>query len=502
MRAARLAEDAVSIRRVRLSGMGETALRRQLAAQATPRLRRFVFVRRVTLRGAPERIGQAMQAALAKLAEDGRDEVLAFTDFPALAVACARAAESGGLGDWHWRMLDVPPTGPPGEAIAALLAAYPLEAGAAVAALAERGLLAAVWRSMPEPAAARLTASLALAAGIAVPAWPGPSTPVPEDSVPEALLDRAAAVWSAVLAPLPPQSEAVRAAVTLALLRWAPGVLRVSGHPAWPALLARLTAQGELTAAARIAPADTDAAAARLAPADTDAAAEPPPGEPAPEAVQSPGDSLPAASDRVLRRSDDPAEDAASAAGVEAEDVHAPHVPTRWAGPDPPRADDGIADTARAHGLELATGWGGVLFLINALQRLDVESVLAAPGAPTGWRLLHALGRAFGMPEDETLAEFLAAQDLDTAAPPALVAQWALRLEMLYGPDGLWPLPLEQPGRLRATETHLDLDLATTEIDIRLRLAGLDLDPGWVPWLGRVVSFHYDRLPIFQPRRP
>jgi hypothetical protein len=26
---------------------------------------------------------------------------------------------------------------------------------------------------------------------------------------------------------------------------------------------------------------------------------------------------------------------------------------------------------------------------------------------------------------------------------------------------------------------------------MRIRRAGLDIDPGWVPWLGRVVSFHY-----------
>jgi hypothetical protein len=28
-------------------------------------------------------------------------------------------------------------------------------------------------------------------------------------------------------------------------------------------------------------------------------------------------------------------------------------------------------------------------------------------------------------------------------------------------------------------------------VDLRIRWAGLDLDPGWLPWLGRVVSFRY-----------
>jgi hypothetical protein len=26
---------------------------------------------------------------------------------------------------------------------------------------------------------------------------------------------------------------------------------------------------------------------------------------------------------------------------------------------------------------------------------------------------------------------------------------------------------------------------------MRVRRAGLDFDPGWVPWYGRVISFHY-----------
>ena len=27
---------------------------------------------------------------------------------------------------------------------------------------------------------------------------------------------------------------------------------------------------------------------------------------------------------------------------------------------------------------------------------------------------------------------------------------------------------------------------------VPVRLAGLDINPGWLPWLGRVVQFHYD----------
>jgi hypothetical protein len=40
------------------------------------------------------------------------------------------------------------------------------------------------------------------------------------------------------------------------------------------------------------------------------------------------------------------------------------------------------------------------------------------------------------------------------------------------------------PGWL---EVHLDLDT----VDVHVRRAGLDVDLGWVPWLGTVVRFRY-----------
>ena len=401
MNAAALAEDAVSVRQVRVRGVSAAALRHQLATVATPRLRRFVFVRRVRLRAGPQQVAQAMQAALTKLAANDRQEVVAFADFPALAVACARDAVSGGLGGaWHWRMLGLPRGAGPGEAIAALLAAHPLEAVSAVAALADERLLGAVWRDMPEASAARLTAALAMATGFTVPDWPtdrlaggGPfrAADLAAPSSVATLLARVAAMWAQVR-PLPSQYQAAMAAAVLSLLRWSPGVLRSADNSVWPALLARIAGDGPVAHDPRSEPVSADVA---------------------PGAV----------------------------------DHGAPSV--------------AAAVEVGARGLEVATLWGGVLFLINALRRLDVEVVLEAAGAeaPSGWRLLHDLGLAFGLPEDEPMAVFLAEQDLDTRVPPELLAALAGRIAALYRADGPWPLPLAQPARLWATETHLDLDL-------------------------------------------
>jgi len=59
-----------------------------------------------------------------------------------------------------------------------------------------------------------------------------------------------------------------------------------------------------------------------------------------------------------------------------------------------------------------------------------------------------------------------------------------------YAGIGLADL-VRRPAHLALTPTHVDLHFDLAQADLRLRRAGLDLDPGWLPWLGRVVSFHY-----------
>ncbi len=50
---------------------------------------------------------------------------------------------------------------------------------------------------------------------------------------------------------------------------------------------------------------------------------------------------------------------------------------------------------------------------------------------------------------------------------------------------------IRRPAFIALTETHLDITGSIDTLDIRVRLAGLDVNPGWVPWLGRVVQIHY-----------
>ena len=50
---------------------------------------------------------------------------------------------------------------------------------------------------------------------------------------------------------------------------------------------------------------------------------------------------------------------------------------------------------------------------------------------------------------------------------------------------------LAMPGRVQVTSTHVDVVLALEQLNLAVRVAGLDRDPGWVPSLGRIVLFHF-----------
>src|SRR4051794_40847764 len=46
-------------------------------------------------------------------------------------------------------------------------------------------------------------------------------------------------------------------------------------------------------------------------------------------------------------------------------------------------------------------------------------------------------------------------------------------------------------GRIEREQGWVDVHLALVDVDVDVRLAGLDIDPGWVPWVGSVVRFRY-----------
>jgi hypothetical protein len=158
---------------------------------------------------------------------------------------------------------------------------------------------------------------------------------------------------------------------------------------------------------------------------------------------------------------------------------------------------------------------GGLLLLLPALARLAIAE--ADRDGDLCLRLLHRLADRLKIPRDDAIRAALP-QPLPPEGRPAFVPPQAWRGLLRLPPgvdlgreDGLLaacqlalarylrrfarisPRRLvRRPALVHATRTHIDLRFDARWVELEVRLAGLDLDPGWVPWLGRVVSFHYD----------
>jgi hypothetical protein len=115
--------------------------------------------------------------------------------------------------------------------------------------------------------------------------------------------------------------------------------------------------------------------------------------------------------------------------------------------------------------------------------------------------LVQAVAMALHVPVDgPVMSVMTAGEPLKEIAPTTqaaanrLVAQWAQWLDETL-PDA--PEPRVQwvchrPGRLQIEPGWIELHLDMDQIDTRLRRIGLDLDPGWVPFIGAVVRICYD----------
>ena len=149
----------------------------------------------------------------------------------------------------------------------------------------------------------------------------------------------------------------------------------------------------------------------------------------------------------------------------------------------------------------LPTAAGGCLFLLPLLDRLgfgawnemaDPDQRLAIAAG-----VLRAALQRLRVPADDPMPRVLA---LRPGEPPdektdTRAAEWLVRCRRTLRRQlgiGLASLVL-RPAQLAATRSHIDVFFALNATDLRVRRHGLDLDPGWLPWFGRVVAFHFDR---------
>ncbi len=147
------------------------------------------------------------------------------------------------------------------------------------------------------------------------------------------------------------------------------------------------------------------------------------------------------------------------------------------------------------------THQGGVLYLLNVLRRPEMQSILSDFWSiyPSGWFWLLRLAEMLDLDLEDPLAQFILAEmgvdkDHPLSALPELPEAERIRVLMAqwYDPETLWnPRLLAVSARIQTSPSHIDLFAPMSRVRLDVRLAGLDVNPGWLPWLGRVVQFHF-----------
>ena len=164
----------------------------------------------------------------------------------------------------------------------------------------------------------------------------------------------------------------------------------------------------------------------------------------------------------------------------------------------------------------------GLYFLLNALGRLHIAEALVSSRAATEQglvaRILKRLASHAGVeatdPAWQWITSALAQLEPSSAPFPANIELFPTNLR---APDSmmidvntlsrLWCVAIRRwcwrsggltvqeivnrQGRISLNRTDLDVTLPLTSADLRIRRVGLDVDPGWLPWFGKVVRFHY-----------
>lgn len=149
----------------------------------------------------------------------------------------------------------------------------------------------------------------------------------------------------------------------------------------------------------------------------------------------------------------------------------------------------------------------GFLYFINWLRDFDGISNLPAPFSPWLWLALlqRYCCRVWQLPLDESLQSLLleigglSEQDLHEPDDDFVVASVHSARDFLQRRMRDFHLEhydwLAVPARVQLEQAYLRVYLHESAVRLDLRLAGLDLNPGWVPWLGRVIYFHFGQYP-------
>jgi hypothetical protein len=183
---------------------------------------------------------------------------------------------------------------------------------------------------------------------------------------------------------------------------------------------------------------------------------------------------------------------------------------------DPPAREcaAGISTDAVCEPVRDETQWAGLLFLLNVAEDAAMPDALFADPALDGIAAPELLARVAMTlvpiaEDDPTVLAFAGVDARRTRRTwgPALPAPMADRI---HAHAAVWAQAAAQrlarrdddpmsvtaeiarrTARIDREQAWMDVHLDLESVDVDIRRAGLDIDPGWVPWLGSVVRFRY-----------
>ena len=159
------------------------------------------------------------------------------------------------------------------------------------------------------------------------------------------------------------------------------------------------------------------------------------------------------------------------------------------------------------------TSYAGVLFLVNVLEQDALSETIATLAATLdwsehgAWSILSATARRLlgeNTQSDDNIWSLLA--DLDgrtdeTSPVSEMVVEDLANTIRSWFAQSLAALPasihktlpqiLQRNARIYVGAMHIDVEMRLDTADRLTRTLGLDIDPGWCPRFGRIISFDY-----------
>ena len=492
----------------------------------------WVFIRRIQLRAYSNQLPRHLfdQIEYCTTGGGATDDVVRFASLAELLAALLNDLRLGRAGlRWYWRHWADWFELPLSEALYRALAEHLLLLPSIVSRLAERHCLTELWLSLNPDDSHRLAQELAVKLGFRLPVWPDETSfEIEESSVGISSKDRETVLggkfvlgphlqsqWRTALQRLDYSDPRYRLALLIIAWEAAPLLLQQAPQTCLAALsrqFAQAFSRSDDTPLPHMTGKDRSRGNRNIQPIrsiDRQRAER----EEAPfrKPATSPNQTSPSLDAESAISAQVAASSGSSA--ISSPVLELPKLKQTEARLLSPAQVASVADAEQQEAWQLQTGseavfdrfdteQGGLLYLLNMLNRPEMRRLMIehAEALPNAWAWLYRLGQELQLDEQDPIVDFIAQQlgmrdRSELVDLPALPGRKQILelAERWYQKTEVWqPDLLTLPAQIRYSPSHIDLYAAMASIRLPVRLAGLDIDPGWLPWLGRVVRFHYD----------